>query len=158
VINAHIVAAEIAYRVVTKIGHPASTAAIDDDFALRIETCGAKDFLDAISRYEILGIFVAQYARRIADIDRTSNVSRRIGVARATVTVVGVRRDALRTISVTADRGDRSGANLGDLNPKDRQRKKKKPFNPAPLFAHPFVFFCFFPSLGMRLPSRCRGS
>jgi hypothetical protein len=34
---------------------------------LRIEVCGVKDLLDAISRYEILGIFVPQYARRIVD-------------------------------------------------------------------------------------------
>jgi hypothetical protein len=46
---------------------------------MRIQTRRAEDLLDAVRRDEILGIFVAQDFRRIADADGACNVSFGIG-------------------------------------------------------------------------------
>ena len=66
-VDADIAAAEILQGVETEIGIPRAAAAVDDDFAMRIQTRQAEDLLDAVRRDEILVIFVAQDFRRIAD-------------------------------------------------------------------------------------------
>ena len=74
-VDTHIAAAEILQGVETEIGIPGAAAAVDDDFASRVETRRAEYLLDAVRRDEILGIVVTQNFCRIADADGTRNVS-----------------------------------------------------------------------------------
>src|SRR5499427_2028065 len=132
VIDTDIATAKIPYRVQAEIGHPAAPAAINDDFTLRIETSRAEDFLDAIGRDEILGIIVTQYARRIADIDRSGDVSCRISTGRANVPYDGVPRDGFGNILIIGDRGRRGVGDMGDLDQKDRQCNKRQTIHDGP--------------------------
>src|SRR6266481_793644 len=74
-IDADIAAAEILDSVKPEIRVPAAPAAIDDDFAFRVEAGGPEHLFDAVGRDEILGVVVAQNLGRIANADRARNVS-----------------------------------------------------------------------------------
>jgi hypothetical protein len=77
-VDTDIAASEILQCVKTEVGIPCAAAAVDDGFALGVQTCAAEYLLDAIRRDEILGIVVAQNFRRIADADGARDVSSRI--------------------------------------------------------------------------------
>src|SRR6516164_3738925 len=129
-VDADIAAAEILQGVKTEIGIPRAAAAVDDDFAMRIQTRQAEDLLDAVRRDEILGIFVAQDFRRIADADGARNVSFGVGGRRSYVPNNRIARNSLGDI-VAIDDGGR--CRHGGLRPQDQKRNEYQAFHDEPL-------------------------
>src|SRR5262245_11874366 len=78
-VDADIAAAEILRGVEAEIGIPASAAAINDDFALRVEACGSEYLFDAVRRDEVLRVVVAQNFGRVTDADGACNVPFGVG-------------------------------------------------------------------------------
>src|SRR5262245_56086326 len=128
-IETDIAAAEILQSVKTEIGIPCAAAAVDDDFASRIETRRAEYLLDAIRRDEILGIVVAQNSRRIADADGARNVSLGIGIGGSYVPNNGISRDGLGDI-VAID-NDRGRGHRG-WYPQEQQWNEEQTFHDEP--------------------------
>ena len=107
-VDADIGPAEILQGVKTEIGMPRAAAAVDDDFTIRVQTGVAEYLLDALGRDEILGIFVAQNPRRVADADGARNMSFRVGIGSSYVPNEGIPRDSLSDILAIND-DSRSG-------------------------------------------------
>src|SRR4029077_9296284 len=120
-VDADIAAAEVLQGVKTEIGIPRAAAAVDDGFTMRIQTPGAEDLLDAVRRDEILGIFVAQDFRRIADVNGACDVSFGIGSRRSHVPNNRIARDSRGDIVPIDDNGRRRH---GGLRPQDQKRNK----------------------------------
>ena len=104
-VDPDIAAAEIAHCVETEIGIPRATAAVDDGFALRVQTGGTEYLFDAIRRDEILGIVVAQNLCRIPDADGARNVAFRIGIGGSHVPDGDISRDGFGDIVAIDDGG-----------------------------------------------------
>src|SRR6266403_2367135 len=124
-----IAAAEILQGVKTEIGIPRAAAAVHDGFAIRVQTRRAEYLLDAVLRDEILGIFVAQNFRRIADADGARNVSFGICIGSSYVPNNGISRDSLGDIVAIDDGG---GRGQGGLRPQERQRNEYQTFHDEP--------------------------
>jgi hypothetical protein len=73
---------------------PCAAAAIDDDFAIGVQTDAAEYLLDGLRSDKIFGIFVAKNSRRVADADGARNMSFRIGVGSSYVPNDGIPRDS----------------------------------------------------------------
>ena len=110
-VDADIAEAEILQGVKTEIGMPCATAAVDDDFATRVQTNAPEYLLDWLRSDEIFGIFVAKNSRRVADADGARNMSFRIGVASSYVPNDGISRDSRGDILAIDDdsRGSSGG-------------------------------------------------
>ena len=133
-VDADIAAAEILQGVKTEIGIPRAAAAIDDGFAMRIQTRRAEDLLDAVRRDEILGIFVAQDFRRIADADSACNVSFGVGSRRSYVPNNRIARNSRGDIVAIDDGGRRRH---GGLRPQDQKRNEYEAFHDELLRSFP---------------------
>src|ERR1700730_18087861 len=120
-VDTDVAAAEILQSVKSEIGVPRAAAAVDDGFAIRVQTCRTEYLLDAVRRDEILGIFVAQNFRGIADADGARNVSLGIGIGSSYVPNNGTSRDSLADI-VTIDYG--GGRGHGGVRPQKRKRNE----------------------------------
>ena len=88
---------------------------------MRIQTRRAEDLLDAVRRDEILGIFVAQDFRRIADADGACNVSFGIGSGGSYVPNNRITRNSRGDIVAVDDSGRRRH---GGLRPQDQKRNE----------------------------------
>src|SRR5262249_44171006 len=128
-VDADVAAAEILQGVKTEIGMPRAAAAVDDDFAIRIQAGGAKYLLDAFRRDEILGIFIAQNSCRVADADGARNMSFGIGIGSSYVPNNRIPRDSLGDILAIND-GSRRGC--GGLRPQERKRNEYETFHNTP--------------------------
>ena len=95
----------------------------------RVQTRRAEYLLDAVRREEILGIFVAQNFRRIADADGARNVSFGICIGSSHVPNNGISRDGLGDIVAIDDGGGRS---QGGLRPQERKRNEDQTFHDEP--------------------------
>ena len=137
-VDADIAAAEILQGVKTEIGIPRAAAAVDDGFAIRVQTRRAEYLLDAVRRDEILGIFVAQDFRRIADADGARNVSFGIGIGRSYVPNNGISRNSLGDIVAIDDGG---GRGYGGLRPQEQKRNENQTFHDQLLSV--FIFRIF---------------
>src|SRR4029078_10466567 len=93
---------------------------------MRIQTRRAEDLLDAVRRDEILGIFVAQNFRRIADVDGARNVSLGIGRPSPHVPSTRIARDRRGDIVAIDDNG---GRRHGGLRPQDQKRNEYQAFH-----------------------------
>src|SRR5262249_42460274 len=128
-VDAHIAAAEILQGVKTEIGMPRAAAAVDDNFAIRVQTDGAKYLLDALCRDEIFGIFVAKNSCGIANADGARNMSFRIGVGSSYVPNDGIPSDSLCNILAI---DDDCGGGSGGLRPQKRKRNEYETFHDMP--------------------------
>src|SRR5713101_3390358 len=128
-VDTDIAAAEILQGVKTEIGIPRAAAAVHDGFAIRVQTRRAEYLLDAVRRDEILGIFVAQNFRRIADADGARNVSFGICIGSSYVPNNGISRDSLGDIVAIDDGG---GRGQGGLRPQERKRNEYQKFHDEP--------------------------
>src|SRR5713101_5909620 len=128
-VDTDIAAAEILQGVKTEIGIPRAAAAVHDGFAIRVQTRRAEYLLDAVRRDEILGIFVAQNFRRIADADGARNVSFGICIGSSYVPNNGISRDSLGDIVAIDDGG---GRGQGGLRPQERKRNEYQTFHDEP--------------------------
>jgi hypothetical protein len=128
-VDTDIAAAEILQSVKTEIGIPRAAAAVDDGFAVRVQTRRAEYLFDAVRRDEILGIFVAQNFCRIADADGARNVSFGIGIGSSYVPNHGISRDSLGDIVAIHDDG---GRGHGGLCPQEQQRNEDQTFHDEP--------------------------
>src|SRR5262249_38097881 len=125
-VDADIAAAEILQGVKTEIGIPRAAAAVDNDFAMRIQTRRAEELLDAVRRDEIFGIFVAQDFRRIADADGACNMSFGVGRRRSYVPNNRIARNGLGDIVAIDDGGRRRH---GGLRPRDQKQNEYQAFH-----------------------------
>src|SRR5262245_21728664 len=128
-VDTDIAAAEILQGVKTEIGIPRAAAAVDDDFASRIETRRAEYLLDAVDRDEVLGIVVAQYSRRIADANGARNVSLGIGIGASYVPNNGISRDRLGHIAAI---DNNRGRGHRGWYPQEQQRNEEQTFHDEP--------------------------
>src|ERR1700732_5463077 len=96
---------------------------------MRIPTRRAEDLLDAVRRDEILGIFVAQNFRGIADADGARNVSFGICIGSSYVPNNGISRDSLGDIVAIDDGG---GGGQGGLRRQGRKRDEDQTFYEKP--------------------------
>src|SRR6516162_2984544 len=94
------------------LGIPGAATAVDDGFALWVETRRAENALNAVRRDEILGIFVAQNLCCIADVDGTHNVSFGIGISRSYVPNNCISRYSLGDIGAIDDNWGRGRGGL----------------------------------------------
>src|SRR5262245_31065281 len=108
---------------------PRAAAAVDNDFAIRVQTGATEYLLDALGRDEILGIFVAQNSRRVANADGARNMSFRIGIGSSYVPNDGIPRDRLGDI-LAIDDDSRRGC--GGLRPQQRKRNEYETFHDKP--------------------------
>src|SRR6516164_1728099 len=125
-IDTDIAAAEILQGVKSQIGIPGAATAVDDGFALWVETRRAEYALNAIRRDEILSIFVAQDFRRIANVDGTGNVFSGIGIGRSYVPNNRISRDSLGDIGAIDDNW---GRGHGGFCPQKQYRNKHQTFH-----------------------------
>ena len=95
----------------------------------RVQTRRAEYLLDAVRRDEILGIFVAQNFRRIADADGARNVSFGIRIGGSYVPNNGISRNSLGDIVAIDDDG---GRGHGGLRPQEQQRNEDQTFHDEP--------------------------
>ena len=137
-IDADISAAEILQGIKTEIGVPRTAAAVDDDFAIWVETRRAEYLLDTVDCDEILGVFVAQDFRRIADVDGAGNMSFGVGLGRAYVPNDGISRERLGDIGAIDDGG---GRGYRSLRPQEPKRNENHMFHDQILSV--FVFRIF---------------
>src|SRR6266702_3347521 len=97
-IDADLAAAEILHRVKPEIRVPAAPAAIDDDFAFRVEARSPEYLFDTVRRDEILGVVVAQNLGGVTNADGARDVSFGVGIGGPHVPDKSVSRDRISNI------------------------------------------------------------
>jgi hypothetical protein len=132
-VDTDIAAAKILQGVKTEIGIPRAAAPVDYDFAMRVQTCRAEYPLNALGCDEVLGVFVAQNFRRIADADGARNVSFSIGIGSSYVPNNSISPDSLGDLVGIDDGG---GPGHGDLRPQEEQRNEYPMAHDEPPLLH----------------------